>query len=76
MDDEHRPIPVRLAVAVAAGRVLDVPDDLVAAILAAEATVNREAGKWAAKMGPGGRLIVIDPELVARILEGWPEIIA
>jgi len=75
MDDEHRPIRVRLAVAVAAGRVLDVPDDLVAAILAAEPTVNREARKWAAKVGPGGRLIVIDPELVAGILGRWPEIV-
>jgi hypothetical protein len=74
MIDGHHPIPVRLALALASGRTIDVPDDLIPAILTAEATINREARKWTAKMGPGGRLIVIDPDLVDRVLGRWPEI--
>jgi hypothetical protein len=74
MNAGHPPIPTRLALTLSSGRTIDVPEDLTQAILAAEATVNREARKWTAKMGPGGRLIVIAPEVVARILNGWPEI--
>ena len=69
------PIPVRLALALASGRTIDVPGDLIPAILAAEPIVNREARRWTAKMGSGGRLILIDGEIVARVLDRWPEII-
>jgi hypothetical protein len=74
MNAEPHPIPVRLALALGSGCTVDVPRDLVPAILAAEPDVRREARKWTAKMGASGRLIVIDPELVARILGEWPEI--
>jgi hypothetical protein len=74
MNAEHRPIHPRLAVAVAPGRVIDVPGDLVAAILAADPVVRRECAKWSRMFGSDGRVILIDPDLVARILGRWPEI--
>jgi hypothetical protein len=74
MNAEHHPIPVRLALALAPGRVLDVPADLVPAILAAEPDVRRDCVKWNRMHGAGGRVIVIDAEVVARILDAWPEI--
>jgi hypothetical protein len=74
MNPEHPPIPVRLAVALASGHTIDVPADLVPAILAAEPAVRRECLKWTRMHGAGGRVIVIDSDLVGRILGEWPEI--
>lgn len=73
MGAEHWPVSFRLALVVAPGRVLDVPDGLVAAILAAEPTVRRECVKWSGMFGAGGRVILVDPDLVDRILSRWPE---
>jgi hypothetical protein len=72
MDAEHPPIPVRLALALAPGHTIDVPADLVPAILAAEPAVRRECLKWTRMHGAGGRVIVIDSDLVARIIKRWP----
>jgi hypothetical protein len=63
-----------LALVMSEGVTIDVPHDLVPAILAAELVVRRECVKWSRMFGSGGRVILIDPELVARILDGWPEI--
>jgi hypothetical protein len=63
--------PTRLALSVA-GVTIDVPGDLVAVIVAAEPDVGRELLRWRRMHGPGGRVIIIDPQLVARILTQWP----
>jgi len=74
MKSEHPPTPVRLALALAPGRTIDVPGDVVPAILAAEPDVRRDCLRWSRMHAAGGRVIVIDAEIVARILDTWPEI--
>jgi hypothetical protein len=74
MNIEHPSPRPRLALALPSGQTIDVPDDLVAAILAAEPAVRREVAQWSRMFGLSGRVILIDPELVARILDGWPQI--
>jgi hypothetical protein len=74
MGVEHPLLPPRLAVALAPGHIIDVPERLVPAILAAEPVVRHECLKWSRMHGTGGRVIVIDPVLVTRLLDGWPEI--
>ena len=66
---EDTPTP-RLALLVS-GIVVDVPHDLAVEIIAAEPTVRREWTKWSRLHHPGGRLILIDADLVARIAERW-----
>jgi hypothetical protein len=68
--EDTQPIP-RLALLVFPGAVVDVPRDLVPAILAAEPIVRREVVRWTRMHGPGGRLILIDTDTVARIAERW-----
>jgi hypothetical protein len=68
---EDTPPTPRLALLVAPGEVVDVPEDLAVEIIAAEPTVRREWVKWSRMHGPGGRLILIDADLVARIAERW-----
>jgi hypothetical protein len=74
MKSERPPIPVRLALALPPGRTIDVPGDVVPAILAAEPDIRREYVRWSRMHGAGGRVIVIDAEIVARVLDAWPEI--
>jgi hypothetical protein len=75
MTADHGEALPGLALVVSEGVTVDVPHDLVPAIVAAEPVVRRECVKWSAMFGSGGRVILIDPELVARILGGWPEIV-
>jgi hypothetical protein len=71
MNTDQGPSSLRLALLVAPGEVVDVPDDLAVEIIAAEPTARREYAKWSRMHGPGGRLILIDADLVARIAERW-----
>jgi hypothetical protein len=67
---EDTPTP-RLALLVS-GIVVAVPDDLAVDIIAAEPTVRREWLRWSRQYGPGGRLILIDADMVASILQRFP----
>jgi hypothetical protein len=57
-----------LALLLPSGRVVDVPEGLAVAILAAEPEARRAHTKWKGKHGGGGRVILIDADIVGRIV--------
>jgi hypothetical protein len=73
MDADKEPPHPRLAILVAAGEVVDVPDDSAGAIIAAEPVARHEVLPLEPHARPRWRLILIDGDLVDRIIERWPQ---